>query len=116
MFGGGGGCEWGGGGGGGGGGVYDFATSSGIDRPHWRSSQQKGSVWEGGAEKRDGEGENLAERDGWEESVPAKANRFGRDNKTRCPAETENVIRANGSPNTPQVHGADGSVIVGSII
>lgn len=56
------------------------------------------------------------QRDGWKESVPTKANQFGRDNKTQCLAETEDVIRANGPPNTPQVHRAAGSVIVGSII
>lgn len=32
-----------------------------------------------------------------------KQKQFGRDNKPRCPAETENVIRANGPPNAPQV-------------
>lgn len=66
-------------------------------------------------EKRDREGE-IWQRDGWEESVPTKANQFGRDNKTRCLAETEDVIRANGPPNTPQVHSAAGSMIVGSIL
>lgn len=56
------------------------------------------------------------QRDGCEESVLKKANQFGRDNKTRCLAETEDVIRANGPPNTPQVHSAAGSMIVGSIM
>lgn len=63
-----------------------------------------------------GDALKIWQRDGWEESVPAKANQFGRDNKTRCLAETEDVIRANGPPNTPQVHSAAGSMIVGSII
>lgn len=47
---------------------------------------------------------------------PQKQNQFGSDNNKRCPVETENVIRANGPPNTPQVHSAAGSMIVGSIM
>lgn len=56
-------------------------------------------------------------RDSYDElSVPAEAKQFGRDNKTQCPPETENVIRANGPPNTPQVHNADSYVNGGRII
>lgn len=36
--------------------------------------------------------------------------------RPRCLPETENAIRANGPPNTPQVHGADGYMIVGSVV
>lgn len=43
-------------------------------------------------------------------------NSFGTESATRCLPETENAIRANGPPNTPQVHGADGYMIVGSVV
>lgn len=81
----------------------------GWDGMGWGGSRQQRETGRGCAEK-------IWQTDGWEESVPAKANQFGRDNKTRCLAETEDVIRANGPPNTPQVHGAAGSMIVGSVI
>lgn len=83
-----------------------------------RHSRRGGGMGWGGRDSKERQGgdEKIWQRDGWEESVPAKANQFGRDNKTRCLAETEDVIRANGPPNTPQVHGAAGSMIVGSVI
>lgn len=92
--------------------IYDFATLSGIDRLQWRSSQPRGAETETvvaaavlggrGGEKREKSGKGTAEM----KALPQKQNQFGRDNKPRCPAERENVIRANGPPNTPQVHGS----------
>lgn len=56
-------------------------------------------------------------RDNYDElSVPAEAKQFGRDNKTQCPPEMENLIRVNGPPNTPQVRNADSYVNGGRVI
>lgn len=59
------------------------------------------------------------ERQQWQTETSCNSkkpkNSFGTESATQCLPETENAIRANGPPNTPQVHGTDGYMIVGSV-